>query len=365
MKTINRILLSLVICALAHTASAQLTVGQALQRYDDLIKNYNLISFGNTTLTHIGDSEAGLAIGGNLVVTGTTDFATQPAAFGLNSNPTLYVEGTISTTNANDLLRLQSGHASLPGATASWSWGTTTNNLGTNSDVVFSSINSSSATANIDPRSTSLDPQWDWSRLENQFRNISTTLANAAPTSTAFVDNSGSLVFNAPYLNPYNDVTIVNFDARLLSGNTYNGTAFSNVRLNVPGNASFVINVLNANNRTLFGTGSGINFNAGPNDKNVLWNIVGANSATDLDVIFGNGGQFYGSILAPNFNVFNDGQTNINGQIVAKTFEYSGRELHFTGFDDIPPVPEPSTYGLLGAAALLIGVVLKRRRTRS
>ncbi len=361
MKTTNSILLSLTVCALTHTAAAQLTVGQALANYDNLIQNYNLISFGNTKLTSIGDSEGGLAIGGNLTVTGTTDIATQPAAFGLGTNPTLYVKGTITTTNTNDVIRLQSGHAALPGANAAWNWGTASNNLGTNSDVVFTSINSSSTTADIDPRSNSLDPQWDWSVIEKKFRKISTTLSNAAPTSSAFVDNSGSLVFNAPYANPFNDVTIVNFDANLLSGNTYNGAAFSNVRLDVPGNASFVINVFNADNRTLFGSGAGINFNVGTNDNRVLWNIVGANAATDLDVVFGNGGQFYGSILAPNFKVSNDGQTNINGQVVAKTFDYSCRELHYTGFDDIPPVPEPSTYGLLGAAALLIGVVAKRK----
>lgn len=120
------------------------------------------------------------------------------------------------------------------------------------------------------------------------------------------------------------------------------------------------------------GTGGTLNFNAKTMGLNattydqVLWNMV--NVAT-LNV--GNGADsFRGSILAPETNVTWNAN-NLDGQLIAASYTGSqSREVHNHAFitdllepPSLTPVPEPGTYGLMGAG-LLAGVVGARRWLR-
>lgn len=348
------------IALLATVAASATVVDSALVQFDQSVRNYNLVSFGNASFTSYGDTEGGLAVGGNLFLDGGV-IAAQPNKFGLTSDPTLMVAGTLQV---NHNAMLQSGYAAIAAQPNSgWSWNANDNRL-TRGQSVFSTVNTPSPLGDIDPRLNPAAADWDFAALKTSFTGLSQTLASATASGSIQITGQ-TLRFQATSPEPHGAI-VFDFDANLLTGNRYNGQLFSNVQFDVPASAAYVINVRNAAGRTLFG-GSGINFNAGTGYEHLLWNIVDGTPNSADDVRFGNGGQFYGAVLAPTFNVFNDLGTAINGQVVAGSFTHRGAELHYTGFEHHEEfdyeVPEPSTYGLIGAIAC-VGLALVRRRRR-
>ncbi|OAM89490.1 hypothetical protein AW736_12990 [Termitidicoccus mucosus] len=346
--------------AVAITASP---AEDAIVSFAQLTQNYNLVSLGDAAIRNYGDTEGGIAVGGNLTIDGGV-IAALPSKFGqTDALPTLYVNGSLNYTGNGSLLRLQTGHASLPGFSPGADWNPVSRELASAGVTQLSQISSTSTHAAADPRSTALDPGWDFAAIKAQYQAISSTLASLAPTGAVSVTGQQLAFTAAPDAH---GAIIFDLDASLLAGNFYDGQMFSGISIDVPEAAVFVINVLNADGRTLFG--GGVNFNYDDSYSRLLWNIVGADDAAGQTVSFGNGGQFYGSILAPNYLVTNTGNTPISGQVVAGSFDYGNAELHFTdfgfptGFDEpLPPVPEPATYGLAGAGALL-GLAFWRRR---
>ena len=339
------------------------TVADEVASFDKLVGDYNLISFGDTTFKSYGDTEGMLAINGSLTIDGGSIATKATFASAKNySSPPLYVTGSF---NASNTVMLQNGYASLPGASKSLTWKSASENLDTSKGaVLLSEINSGSNNTSTspktktDPRSSSLNPSWNFTSLHSQFETISSVLASSSTNGKISVVGQ-NLVFS-PIVTGQHGAIIFDLDMNLLKGNLYNGQAFSNIQINIPDSTNYIINVLNANGKTLFGTNYGINFNVSStsNYDRLLWNVVGSSGT----VTFGNGGQFYGSILAADYEVKNS-NTAINGQVVADGVCYSGAELHYTGFeDDIPQTPEASTYGVLGAAACLGLVALRRIR---
>jgi len=362
--------------AAAGAAHASLTTTQAyadLWEFDQAVGNYNLVTYGNATLNNFGDIEGGLEIGGNLTIGGAAIATKLTSAAVKNSTttPTLYVKGTITDSSSNSI-KLQNGFAALPGMAgkAGYSWNSTTDLFKKGTTTVLSEVNSSSPTADVDPRTK--NPGVNFSTLETNMTNVSKSLATATATGTIKV-SGGNLEFLAPVNS--SGVVFFDLDMNLLSGHKYNGLSFSNISIDVPTDIDFVVNVENANGKTLFGEGYGINFNSGTGDSRLLWNIEGGSLAHPGTLTIGNGGAFYGSILAADYNLIDESNTFINGQVYADTFtgstygssgcdSGSGTEMHFLGFDsDLPPAPEPSTYGLAGAA-LLGGLVFLRRKAR-
>lgn len=361
--------------AAAGAAHASLTTTQAyndLWEFDQTVGNYNLVTYGNATMNNFGDVEGGLEIGGNLSIGGAAIATklTSTAVKNSTTTPTLYVKGTLTDTSSNSI-KLNNGFAALPGVPSSgYTWNTSTDLLKKGSTTVLSEINSSSPTADVDPRTK--NPNVNFSTQETHMTQVSQSLATATATGTITV-SGGNLKFNAPV----NSSGVVFFDLNmnLLSGHKYNGVNFSNIEIDVPTDIDFVVNVENASGKTLFGEGYGINFNSGTGDSRLLWNIEGGSLAHPGTITIGNGGAFYGSILAADYNVYDESNTFINGQVYADSFigstygssgcdAGSGTEMHFLGFDsDLPPAPEPSTYGLAGAA-LLGGLVFLRRKAR-
>ena len=62
----------------ALVASAQVAVNNAVYAYDQAMRNYGLITFGNTTLSNYGDTWGPLAVGGNLTLNGSGSIAQKP-----------------------------------------------------------------------------------------------------------------------------------------------------------------------------------------------------------------------------------------------------------------------------------------------
>lgn len=335
-------------------ASAQ-SLAQALVDFDHDVRNYNIITEGDANLQFINnDTEGPLAIGGNFTVGGVP--LVNLSQFNASPDPTLFVQGQFIQTGGNQV-QLNDGYASLPGMAGKGTYPYQNNptRYQAPGTTGWLQVNSTATYSNTDPRTNPGPANWNTAALFASFNSISTTLAAATPTGTITVANN-----QLTFTGGSSGITVFNLDASLLSGNRYNGSAFSNVSFNIGSNALYVVNLLNANGRTVFG-GSGVNFNLSTSmATHLLWNVPGT-----VTFSLGNGGQFYGSVLAPGSALSNALNTPINGQIVSDTLSYSNAEVHFAGFDSTPAlsaIPEPSTYAVvLGLFALL---AVARRRSR-
>lgn len=357
------VLLTLGAVLLGTVAARAQSAAQAVNQFDALVRNYNVISFGNASFTNnYGDTHGPLAVQGNLTLQGGS-IGDQPARYGPTSDPVLFVGGSLTLSGTT---QLGTGYASISAANnASGTWDGQQRRLTTGGGILSTS-NSSNPLAANDPRTNAGPSNWNWATLQGQAQSISNTLSAAAINGAVQINGQTlSLVASTGAAG----VVVFNLDASKLSGNTYNGQMFSSVQINVPTDQLFVVNVTNlAQNQTLFGTGSGINFNSGSGAERLLWNLLPANGSV-TDVRLGNGGEFYGSVLAPTLNVSNAGNTAVNGQIVAASYSHSGAELHQTSFDAsgiaFSAVPEPSTYALAGVGLCIVGAIWHQRRRRA
>ena len=334
-------------------AAAQ-TAASDVAQFSQIVRNYNLVTFGNANLASIGsDTEGPLAVGGNLSLSGSP--LVNLAQFQSSSDPALYVAGQLSIAN-QATATLNHGYASLPGMTGLGSWDSTQKRYTTpsaNGGGLLSTINAYNPVTNpragLDPRSNPAPASWNFAALKTQAVAVSNSLAGLSATGTISVANN-SLVFDA---GGHTGIVVFDLDASLLNGNTYNGSqTFSNLSFTIPTSTEFVVNVFNANGKTLFGTGSGINFNppggtAGASQ--LLWNFV--TGASDISTTLGNGGEFYGSVLAPMVNLANASNAPLNGQIVADSIVYANAPLYYTAFVAIPePAAGAAVLGLLALA---------------
>jgi choice-of-anchor A domain-containing protein len=312
--------------------------------------NFNLISFGTTSLTSYGDTQGGLAVDGSLTLDAGS-IATQPGTFGLNSNPTLYLTGSSLTLNGT--VMLNSGYASLRNLNSNnWTWDGSQDTLSGGGGALNSTnATGSSSYASQNPINNPAPSGWNWSTETSSLSTISTSLKNASATGTIAV-NSNNLVFTAPNGQTSGVVVFSLNAANITNGNTYNGQGFSNIQINVPTGLTYVINVINAGGRTLFA--NGVNFNSGSNDNQLLWNFEGSGTVT-LD----NGGYFYGAILAPSASI--SATTVIDGQVAADGFSDCGYELHDTEFTPAAvATPEPSTYALCAVGLCAFAIAARR-----
>ncbi len=324
----------------------------AVSGFDSLVRNYNAVVLNDASFTNYGDTWGPLAVGGNLSLNSGA-VAIQSGLYPAMTDPTLYVNGQLTVTND---VQLNSGYASAPNITGAWSFSNDGQKLlqgGPGGGKLFSA-NSSDPLAAVDPRNNPAPANWNWATIQSTATSLSSTLAATALSGTISVNTGNqTLTFNPNGSSA--GVAVFQLDASLLGSGTYNGQNFSNVAFNMGADQTFAINVINANGRTIFG--NGVNFNDPGVADRLLWNITGSGS-----VALGNGGQFYGSVLAPSMTVNNANNTAINGQIVVGGLSYSSAELHYTAFSPTSVlVPEPSTYALWAVAVCGAGLVWRRR----
>lgn len=337
--------------AAASGARAQTYVA-AIGTFDQMVRNYNAIVLNDASFTNYGDTWGPLAVGGNLSLNGGA-VAIQPNLFTPGSDPTLYVNGQLTLSND---IQLNSGYASTPNVTGTWTFSGDAQRKFSGGGGNLYSANSSDPQANTSPINNPVPASWNWATIQSQATSLSSTLAATAASGTISVNNGNQTLVFSPNSSAAGTV-VFNLDASLLGAGTYNGQNFSSLQFNLGSDQNFAINVLNAAGKTIFG--NGVNFNDPGTASRLLWNLTGSGS-----VGLGNGGQFYGSVLAPGINLSNANNTAINGQIIAGSLSYSSAELHYSGFSPVGVmVPEPGTYALwaLGFG----GAVLAWQRWRS
>lgn len=342
-------------------ARAQTVVENAVYAVDQAMRNYNLIAFGNASFSNnYGDTEGGLAVQGNLYVNGGA-IATRPELYGLTADPTLYVTGNL--TLGSNTTYVSNGYASIaPSTTGTWTEGNRRLS-GVNGGSGTLETHGSSPNATIDPRSNAAPAGWDWLSMKTTFEQASATLAAATPTGSISVGNGQALTFSAN--GQTSGVVVFTLDMADFSSNSvYQGSSVSQVRVDVPNDVTYVVNVVNATNTSVF---EGLNFNAGQNNDQLLWNITPSNnpglgSSISLG---GNNRDFFGSILAPSMNISNN-SSRITGQVVANNYTHTGVELHYISFDStvsFSPVPEPNAWGLSAMATAFLAILRRPRRS--
>jgi len=335
-----------------------------------LVRDYNVITFGNLTLngTH---TDGGVAVGGNLSVGSGTVLAMHSVA-ATSANPSLYVNGQITLTGGG---QLNNGYASTPNLSnaVSWTYNPSANQLqrGLSSNGNTLSFNTTNALAYSDPRTVAGPTGWSWSAAQSQAISVSMDLASLAATG-AVSRNGQTLTF----VSNASGVTVFTLDASKFSNGGYDFDGNGSVNFNTEGLSGyvanlaadqyFVINVVNATSAN----GSlaflqGLNGNAGTNNDQLLWNIIPDSNSSTADTL-NLGANLYGSVLAPLVNLESNGRYT-NGQVVAGSYTQSGAEIHYAGGFDGPvafsPVPEPSTYALLGGVLCVAGIVVRRFRS--
>jgi len=292
-------------------------------------------------------------VNGNLSLHGGA-VAIKPQLFTVGADPTLYVNGQLSLSND---VHLNSGYASTPNVTGSWTFSNNNQRLFEGGGGKLYSANSNDALANNDPRTNSAPENWNWASIQSSATSLSAELAAMAASGTVAV-NTGNQTLTFTPDSAAAGTVVFNLDASLLGTQSYNGQSFTGLQFNMGADQNFVVNVLNANGKTLFG--QGVNFNEPAGSGRLLWNLAGSGS-----VGLGNGGQFYGSVLAPSMSLSNANNTAINGQVIAGGLTYSNAELHHTNFSPVSVlVPEPATYAWWTLALCATGWWWQRRRTQ-
>jgi choice-of-anchor A domain-containing protein len=313
-------------------------VNDAIAQFDANVRNYNLVSFGDTILAQSQDTEGALAVGGNLWIKGggTTPLANN---FGTGTgDPAVYVQGQLML-NPGSILQSNHGSISLPNQ-AGATWNAADRRLYTNP----SHSAWVQASDNINPTAVPAPAGWNFTALQHSFSNISNTLANATATG-AFSLSGQTLSLNGAA----SGVTIFDLDIA-----SFNWSGISLLSLFVPTDAVYVINVRNAQNASLF---ANLNTSAsGTSAERLLWNFVGSGNLT-----LNNNGEVFGSVLAEDWNLTLRNK-EIRGQVVAGSFDReASSELHYAPFTPPAHVPE-SASTLAALAAALTGLGLLRRR---
>jgi len=294
----HKTIVSICLLFLAAPLHAQFSLSEA--------QGYNLISFGDFTGVN-SDIEGGAAIQGNATL---TSYSINSSLSSLPSDASLVVGGNLDYSGG----QVFAGDVHVGGSL-------------TNSPSV--------PDGSIYTGSTPFDFTTTYTSLASK----SASYASYSPTGTA-VNNYGTLSINAndPISNVF-ELTV----AELNSINTLNiNNAAGQVLINVVGTSG-------TDSLDMSYMGMSVT-----SPESILFNLIDVESFNLQGITFG------GSILGVNTDLtFNNG--NINGQVLANSFSGTG-ELHARFFTGNESVPEPSTYGIIGATLLSLLVIRRRFR---
>ncbi|CAM2973720.1 collagen-binding domain-containing protein [Rariglobus hedericola] len=349
-------------------APVQAGLEQQIATFDQLTSGYGVMTMGNATVGgNYGDTQGGIAVGGNLTISGGDSQWAEHSSAG--SKPTFYVAGQLNLTG-NQEIRIKNGYAYLPNATGTWNAADKRLTLSSGGKVYTGG--SSDPLAGTDPRSTSGGAPWNWAALNSSLVNVSNALAAASSTGTIGVSGQ-NMTFNTN--GQTSGVAVFTLDGSKFQGTIYdangdgvfdqNNERISNFAVNIPADMVYVINVVNFGGKTLL---DGINTNTDTDSNSrLLWNIIPSNGNTGTVTLGKDGSTFNGSVLAPLVDVKNNNGTATNGQIIAGSYTHNGGELHYTEFSapvSFSAVPEPGTWGLFGIAGCAVMMAMRRNRRR-
>jgi len=271
-------------------------------------EGYNLVTFGDFSGA-FSDVEGGVAAEGNATLTG---YSVNSADTTLPGNAALVVGGD---------LNYQGGEVSSGDV---YVGGTVINAPGTPGGSVYNTSG-----------------PYDFTAAESALSAKSTAYSAYGDSGTSYTYQHNGLVINSSSAasNVVNlDMSVIDFAS--LTSMQVNGTAGSQLLINIFGTSSTDFLEFSNMGMNVFDYSS------------VLFNLV------DVENLYLTGIGFGGSVLGTETDVeFTNGQ--FNGQLISKSLNGNG-ELHAHFFTGLESVPEPSTYGIIGAM-LLLGLIARRR----
>ncbi len=307
---------------------------------DELLNQFNLITFGNFTAR--SEVEGRTYVGGDLIVPHGTNFNIygQGGQTPASEYDELIVGGSIRGDQPNSgQLQLNNGGDATVGGSVSNAFFNLNAGSGQPSGTLRAG-GSISATVNI---GTALANQPQADIAARMPQGIEATLK---ATSAAVRDLGGTVP--------------VPVEGKRYTLNGSTGVYALSLADLASANNEFVLQGVNAANPLMInvsGTSGDVRVNFGnlfAQAPFLLWNFY---EATQLHFET----QFFGSILAPLAHVTN--QTPIEGTLVAKTANLNG-EMHLRPFEgNVPVIPVPATLPLIASA--IAGLALLRRRSRA
>ncbi len=313
---------------------AQVNYGIDYSRYSIIVNNYASLSAN----THV---HRGVLIGDTLNVAGSgtsfnMDLSAAEKTYNSVTNklPNFYVGGSLTTSAASADPDMMTGSYQYGSKSAA----ITLKNPGTQVPGDFFSGKFSAEFGEF---------QQEASRLDK--------LANNA--SWAIIDGNKGLQFTASA----NAVSVVDITVAQLQG-FFNGSNEYFTFSGITAQNKLVINVLGNGGAFTFNPEAGfLGLSNLTLTSNIVWNFRYVSTLT----LNTSGRAFWGTILAPDSQVVWQGNGDVEGQMIAYNLvDTSNHQYHDNGYftTELPPIPEPSTYALLGAASCGALALLRRRR---
>lgn len=329
MKNATRLMFTALV-ALAVPALAQSPTTPAL--------NFNVFLEKGASLT-TNETEGPVAMGGNLTLSGSYQVAAHSAGnYRINNTPVaLVVNGKVIYSGGQRVQVLNNGHVKIGDSTGSFVWYKDMNNA-------YSPIRiTPGANYNGSPRiemsanaqtlgniNASNNPVFEKTTINfsdafNTFRNSAIAMSQMADNASLTNPNGQTIAHtNLPSqvkINLNNGINVLNITGTDLNACqifTYNQRPTANqvliINVNAPG--AFSWNTWNQ---------AGIGFTECPY---VLYNFY---NTTTLDMVSGSAVE--GTVFAPNADIIKNGnQSNIEGQVIAKSFVHGGGEVHYAIF---------------------------------
>ncbi len=322
---------------------------------------------GATLITN--ETEGPIAMGGNLTFGNNNNYQVaihSAGSFRVNNIPVgLLINGRVFYNSGNQI-QVNNGNVKIGNGTGSTVWYRDNNNAATNIQITSGNFNANprihlNNNANTLATSASANPiiqggLVNFSDAFSALRANATTLSNCANNATLTNPNGGAIgntnLPNQVKINLNNGVNVLNVsgtDLNNVSVFTFNNKPNANrilvVNVNAPG--TFNWNVWNQ---------AGI---GGSDASYVIYNFY---NTTTLNINGNN--NIWGTVFAPSADIVKTvNQSNIDGQVVGKSFMQSGGEVHYYRFLGCitpcsvapPPCVPPTVAALTGTQQVCVG----------
>ena len=315
---------------------AQVNYGIDYSNYSVIVNNY--ASFAGNTHVH-----RGALIGNTLdpIGGGLTDFSRDLTAAEKASTtyPTLYVGGTV-LGGSGEQIGLNDGSYHFGNVSGALFLQNSPNSVSIATDLFHGAF----------------------AKEYGEFQQEASRMGKLASTQTlsyvSDVDQEGKrLTINVAT----GQTTVLNLSAAELGAFFSNSSHFIRYTGITSLSTKLIINVWGNHDNFTLNYGSNFDGIDAAYYSNIVWNFRDINNLT----INSNGLAFKSTILAADSVVTWNGSGDLEGQMIAyNLIDNANHEYHNYGYftSELPPVPEPSTYALFGAASCGALAFLRRRR---